>query len=475
MTIREIEERSGMTRANIRFYEAEGLLCPARGENGYRDYSEADLAALRRIRLLRMLHVPLDDIRALQRGEAELPQTLARQAEMLGRERGALERAEAVCREISGDGVDYAALDAEKYLTLLTAPDPQALSGDVLPRVQSPLRRLLARLTDLHLYSTLGSVFLMLVCNVNASARGTGGDLLDALAAVLLMLFLEPLLLRLCGTTPGKWLFGLSVTDEDGARLTYRAGLERTWLVFWRGMGLNIPIYHLIRLWKSCDACCNGQMLDWEEDSVLHQRDARKWRYAAAVAAFALLIGLEALAMGLAELPRYRGELTPETFTANFNRLADYCGLDFGAALQPDGSWEETPAEGQILYLGGNSARPDYTFIETGGVLTAVEFRVETSDRWPPSEQVQMLLCVMAFAGAQKGYGLFAPARKELAGAVTGHPFESFTFEEEGVTASCEVEYRGYDVYGSDGARDLFAQEDADVHYALAFRIALAP
>ena len=37
MTIREIEERSGMTRATIRFYEAEGLLCPARGENGDRD------------------------------------------------------------------------------------------------------------------------------------------------------------------------------------------------------------------------------------------------------------------------------------------------------------------------------------------------------------------------------------------------------------------------------------------------------
>ena len=37
MTIREIEERSGMTRANIRFYEQEGLLSPVRRENGYRD------------------------------------------------------------------------------------------------------------------------------------------------------------------------------------------------------------------------------------------------------------------------------------------------------------------------------------------------------------------------------------------------------------------------------------------------------
>ncbi len=43
MTIKEIEELSGMTRANIRFYEAEGLLAPVRGQNGYRDYAEEDL------------------------------------------------------------------------------------------------------------------------------------------------------------------------------------------------------------------------------------------------------------------------------------------------------------------------------------------------------------------------------------------------------------------------------------------------
>ena len=49
MTIKEIETRSGMTRANIRFYEAEGLLSPERCENGYRDYSEEDLKVLKRI------------------------------------------------------------------------------------------------------------------------------------------------------------------------------------------------------------------------------------------------------------------------------------------------------------------------------------------------------------------------------------------------------------------------------------------
>ena len=42
MTMKEIENLSGMSRANIRFYETEGLLRPARDSNGYRNYSEED-------------------------------------------------------------------------------------------------------------------------------------------------------------------------------------------------------------------------------------------------------------------------------------------------------------------------------------------------------------------------------------------------------------------------------------------------
>ena len=46
MTIKEIEELSGMTRANIRFYEKEGLIKPQRDSNGYRNYSRDDLNIL---------------------------------------------------------------------------------------------------------------------------------------------------------------------------------------------------------------------------------------------------------------------------------------------------------------------------------------------------------------------------------------------------------------------------------------------
>ena len=40
MTSKEIGARSGVARANIRYYEAEGLLTPA--ENGCRDYGHSE-------------------------------------------------------------------------------------------------------------------------------------------------------------------------------------------------------------------------------------------------------------------------------------------------------------------------------------------------------------------------------------------------------------------------------------------------
>ena len=56
MTIKEVEETTGLSRSHIRFYEKEKLFCPSRdGRNGYRDYSEEDVRAIQKIAFLRTL------------------------------------------------------------------------------------------------------------------------------------------------------------------------------------------------------------------------------------------------------------------------------------------------------------------------------------------------------------------------------------------------------------------------------------
>ena len=55
MTIKEVEQELGIPRANIRFYEKKNLLHPERGENTYREYSEEDVATLKKIIILRKI------------------------------------------------------------------------------------------------------------------------------------------------------------------------------------------------------------------------------------------------------------------------------------------------------------------------------------------------------------------------------------------------------------------------------------
>ena len=94
MKINEVEALVGITKKNIRFYEAEGLLSPQRNrENGYRTYSDEDVAVLRQIKLLRKLGLPLSEIRSIQQGTITLDDGLRRHLVVLERQKDNLEQA----------------------------------------------------------------------------------------------------------------------------------------------------------------------------------------------------------------------------------------------------------------------------------------------------------------------------------------------------------------------------------------------
>jgi len=83
MKIKNVEELVGITKKNIRFYEEQGLLAPGRAENGYREYSAADVERLKQIKFLRKLYVPIDEIRALFDGKLSLGDCLTRHLDEL--------------------------------------------------------------------------------------------------------------------------------------------------------------------------------------------------------------------------------------------------------------------------------------------------------------------------------------------------------------------------------------------------------
>ena len=63
MKIGELSRRTGVSIRMLRYYEAEGLLTPARTEGGYRDYGFSDEDTVERIRLLGSAGMTLAAIR----------------------------------------------------------------------------------------------------------------------------------------------------------------------------------------------------------------------------------------------------------------------------------------------------------------------------------------------------------------------------------------------------------------------------
>lgn len=101
MKIKDVEKRVGITKANIRYYEKEGLLSPVRDqENNYREYSEGDVKRLEQIKVLRALGISIADIKELNTGRVTLNEVMGRRLEQIYEEEKNLKEIEDVCRSI---------------------------------------------------------------------------------------------------------------------------------------------------------------------------------------------------------------------------------------------------------------------------------------------------------------------------------------------------------------------------------------
>ena len=121
MTIKEVEEQTGLSRSNVRFYEKEKLITPARNEsNGYRDYSGSDIENIKKIAYLRTLGISIEDIRNVIEEKAPLREVLQKQNDMLNGQIADLNRAKILCEKmLDAENMEYDDLKVEQYVTEL--------------------------------------------------------------------------------------------------------------------------------------------------------------------------------------------------------------------------------------------------------------------------------------------------------------------------------------------------------------------
>ena len=123
MNIKQASEQSGVSAPNIRFYEKEGLLTPARQrDNCYRTYTEENIRTLKLIRMLRMLDLPLPAIKEVLQGRQPLQQALEAQQQALEQQAKQLAGAIRFCAELASQKPEAATLDVDACLTRMESP-----------------------------------------------------------------------------------------------------------------------------------------------------------------------------------------------------------------------------------------------------------------------------------------------------------------------------------------------------------------
>lgn len=481
MTIKELEERTGMARANIRFYEGEGLLSPRRLENGYRDYGEEDARTLEKIKLLRQLQLDIGTIRRVQEGALTLEQALFSQLTRLEGDKTAIERAVQVCRELEQSGVEYAALDPQPWLRQMEAPrrpvlpppPPAEEERDMEPRAcYCPWQRFFARSLDMALYDTVLNLAWLLAFRDQSFFRLQTDPIASILCGVGLLaltLALEPLWLHFWGWTPGKWLFGLKLRDEDGEKLSIRQGWERSWRVAWEGYGWDIPVWNLWRMWKGRVTGLEGRDCPWDgEEGYRYTKEERRYSGWIFVGARVLLGAALFVTLLWSALPPCRGELDMPEFARNYNhclRVAEYGGETRTPTLDDQGQWveREQPSGTVFISMFGDTTvydRPKYTI--AGGV-TAVTLRMSSQDK-AVGGTLRESLVLLSLSRSAGGLNLFNILTAQSEAERLLDRWEDFEEDFLGVHVSQRVEAVGYEPTQAFGAL-LWCEDESQPHH----------
>ncbi|MBL4596510.1 MAG: RDD family protein [Robiginitomaculum sp.] len=126
-----------------------------------------------------------------------------------------------------------------------------------------PWVRFWARSLDVYIFALIFGLVFGLFFNLENVP-----DILFGMIALVVWVFIEAVLLSSWGTTPGKWLLKVRVQDH-GAKLEFSKALNRSFYVWFRGLGFGIPIITLFTQSTSYDRLKKQGITPWDEKGGL--------------------------------------------------------------------------------------------------------------------------------------------------------------------------------------------------------------
>lgn len=164
----------------------------------------------------------------------------------------------------SDDYTDLSTID-------LPVPDPEG------PQRPGPWTRWIVQYADLQLISVLLYLLIWLAGHAVTlpDLSATWLQWVINLILVAFGLWVQGLMIGRFGTTPFKRMVGIRIETVDGSPLTQTAVHRRQVGLWWRGMGLGLPIVEIVTNIIAFIPVSAGRRTDWDQAAGLDVRQSR--------------------------------------------------------------------------------------------------------------------------------------------------------------------------------------------------------
>jgi membrane protease YdiL (CAAX protease family) len=128
-----------------------------------------------------------------------------------------------------------------------------------------PWVRFVARNIDNYIFAFILGLFWAMISTSSLPKSDIGFGLI----ALFLWIFVEAVFLSSWGTTFGKWLLKVKLRDNEDKKLTFPVALQRSFLVWLKGLGIGFPIVSLFTLISAYSELTKKGITTWDRDCHL--------------------------------------------------------------------------------------------------------------------------------------------------------------------------------------------------------------